>query len=126
MFKNKNKIISEINIVPYVDVMFVLLMIFMISAPLMIIEQSVELPKLGSSESSSLDDKVLYVDKGLKFHHNEEIVELDYINKEFKKDQVLRVGFDKNIEFGQVSEIMSTLYELGFSNVSIIFILKDS
>ena len=60
----KRKVISEINVVPYIDVMLVLLIIFMVTAPLLTQGIKVELPKAGAdpiADSSSLAPLILSV-----------------------------------------------------------------
>jgi len=63
--QSKRKVISEINVVPYIDVMLVLLIIFMVTAPLLTQGIKVELPKAGAepiADSSSLTPLILSVD----------------------------------------------------------------
>ncbi len=63
--QSKRKVISEINVVPYIDVMLVLLIIFMVTAPLLTQGIKVELPKAGAepiADSSSLIPLILSVD----------------------------------------------------------------
>tara|TARA_B100000959_G_scaffold287111_1_gene369413 strand:- start:7057 stop:7491 length:435 start_codon:yes stop_codon:yes gene_type:complete len=63
--QSKRKVISEINVVPYIDVMLVLLIIFMVTAPLLTQGIKVELPKAGAepiADSSNLTPLILSVD----------------------------------------------------------------
>ena len=59
--KAKNKLVAEINVVPYIDVMLVLLVVFMIAAPLLIQGVEVELPTTNSSPLNLSDNETLIV-----------------------------------------------------------------
>jgi biopolymer transport protein TolR len=58
---NKRKPIAEINVVPYIDVMLVLLVVFMVTAPLLMQGVKVELPKAPSTPMDNKDDEPLIV-----------------------------------------------------------------
>ena len=55
----KNRVISQINVTPFVDVMLVLLIVFMITAPLLTVGVSVDLPKTKASQLSSKGDPII-------------------------------------------------------------------
>ena len=55
----KNRIISQINVTPFVDVMLVLLIVFMITAPLLTVGVSVDLPKTKASQLNSKGDPII-------------------------------------------------------------------
>ena len=55
----KNKVISQINVTPFVDVMLVLLIVFMITAPLLTVGVSVDLPKTKASQLNSKGDPII-------------------------------------------------------------------
>ena len=56
---NKNKTISQINVTPFVDVMLVLLIVFMITAPLLTVGVSVDLPKTKAAQLNSKGDPIV-------------------------------------------------------------------
>ena len=58
MYK-KNRVISQINVTPFVDVMLVLLIVFMITAPLLTVGVSVDLPKTKASQLNSKGDPII-------------------------------------------------------------------
>ena len=55
----KNRVISQINVTPFVDVMLVLLIVFMITAPLLTVGVSVDLPKTKASQLNSKGDPII-------------------------------------------------------------------
>ena len=55
----KNRVISQINVTPFVDVMLVLLIVFMITAPLLTVGVSVDLPKTRASQLNSKGDPII-------------------------------------------------------------------
>ena len=59
--KRKSRVISEINVVPYIDVMLVLLVIFMITAPMLTQGVTVDLPKMASATIQSKDREPVIV-----------------------------------------------------------------
>src|ERR1700757_1928716 len=70
--KGKRKLLGEINVVPYIDVMLVLLIIFMITAPLLTQGVKVDLPKAGAEplEAQRLQPLVLSVDRAGRLYLN--------------------------------------------------------
>lgn len=81
-FSSKNKTyISEINVTPFVDVMLVLLIIFMVTAPMMIQGENVDLPESGSGNIAGESVKwVITITKEGEYFFNEEKVEIDYLS----------------------------------------------
>jgi biopolymer transport protein TolR len=57
--RKKNKAISQINVTPFVDVMLVLLIVFMITAPLLTVGVSVDLPKTKAAQLNSKGDPII-------------------------------------------------------------------
>ncbi len=72
--RRKNRMISEINVVPYIDVMLVLLIIFMVTAPLLSTGVAVELPKAAAEpmENDSEEPFVVTVDADGNFYINDD------------------------------------------------------
>tara|TARA_B100001758_G_C18410770_1_gene615516 strand:+ start:3177 stop:3575 length:399 start_codon:yes stop_codon:yes gene_type:complete len=125
---------SEINIVPYIDVMLVLLLVFMITTPLLYEGLDVDLP---STEGNDVDitkfEEPLIVEinsKGIirviqKDNFNEQVQEKDLadtiisIYKNKKIDKVYVKG-DKKIEYEKVIRLISILNEGGVENIGLI------
>ena len=119
----RQRVMSEINVTPMVDVMLVLLIIFMVSAPLLTVGVPIDLPQ---SQAKSLDqDKeplTLSVnDKGKVFLQNDEIGVDDLIVKlkaiaEARGGNEARIYVrgDKNVNYGTVMQVMGRLSAAGF------------
>ncbi|MDA0376951.1 MAG: protein TolR [Proteobacteria bacterium] len=124
-------LMSEINVTPFVDVMLVLLIVFMVSAPLLTVGVPVNLP---NSDADSLpDDKeplTLSINslgeifiQDTKIGFNELIPKLLAVSKN-RTDTRIYVRGDKNINYGRVMEIMGKLSGSGFSKVALLSEIK--
>jgi len=116
--------ISEINITPMVDVMLVLLIIFMITAPLLVAGVPVELPKTSAAKVSqpmivSLDaDGFVYIrDEQVT---TETLVPRLQALRETEGDTVVYVRGDKSRPYGEVMEILGRVGSSGYSRVSLL------
>jgi biopolymer transport protein TolR len=118
---------SEINVTPFVDVMLVLLIIFMVAAPLMNVGVPVELPKTTADPITGQDEPlVVTIDaKGdiylseTKFSA-EELVEKLRANQKEKPDQRIFVRGDKAIPYGKVMEVLGVLRAAGFVKAGLV------
>ena len=119
--------LSEINVTPFVDVMLVLLIIFMVTAPLLTVGVQVDLPE---SSADSLPEEqeplTLSINSKGEIFIQESQVEYDNIISKIlavsknRTDTRIYVRGDKNINYGRVLEIMGTLSGAGFSKVALI------
>ena len=118
---------SEINVTPFVDVMLVLLIVFMVTAPMLTVGVPVNLP---NSEADSLPDDqeplTLSINsKGetfiqdTKVAFNELVPKLLAISKN-RTDTRIYIRGDRNINYGRVMEIMGKLSGSGFSKVALL------
>ena len=118
---------SEINVTPFVDVMLVLLIVFMVPAPILTIGVPVNLP---NSEADSFPDDqeplTLSINsKGetfiqdTKVSFNELVPKLLAISKN-RTDTRIYIRGDRNINYGRVMEIMGKLSGSGFSKVALL------
>jgi biopolymer transport protein TolR len=125
----RRQVMSEINVTPMVDVMLVLLIIFMVSAPLLTVGVPIDLPQ---SQAKSLDqDKeplTLSVnDKGKVYLQNDEIG-LDDLVVKLKaiaetrggNDARIYVRGDKNVNYGAMMQVMGRLSSAGFHRVALV------
>ncbi len=118
---------SEINVTPMVDVMLVLLIVFMVAAPLLTVGVPVDLPKTAASRMVGQDEPlVISVDaEGKLFIHDTEIgierlaPRLAAITDN-KKDTRIFVRGDRSIPYGTVMEVMGRINEAGFTRVALI------
>ena len=118
---------SEINVTPFVDVMLVLLIIFMVAAPLMNVGVPVDLPKTSAEPITGQDEPlVVTIDaKGdiylgeTKYSAEDLVTKLRAVQKE-KPDQRIFVRGDKAINYGKVMEILGVLRSAGFPKAGLV------
>ncbi|MCH8035801.1 MAG: protein TolR [Proteobacteria bacterium] len=121
------KPLSEINVTPFVDVMLVLLIVFMITAPLMTVGVPVDLPKVkAKSIAEAVEPLVITVNaEGAIFIQDTE-VELENLVPRLaaitdnKPDTRIYLRGDKSINYGRVLEVMGTINVAGFTRVALV------
>ena len=133
-YRNRKKLLAEINIVPYIDVMLVLLLVFMITTPLLYQGLEVDLPTTEANEvdiSKFQEPLIVEINsEGVirvvqKDNFNEQVSEDDLANtiisiyKNKKIDKVYVKG-DKNIEYEKVIRLISLLNKGGVENIGLI------
>ena len=124
--------ISEINVTPFVDVMLVLLVIFMVTAPLLTVGVQVNLPKTKSSVIQGSDEPLaISIDAGGVIFIQETEVQLgslvarlDAIT-EMNKDIRIFVRGDRKVEYGKVLALMGKIQSAGFERVALVAELPE-
>src|SRR5271169_593161 len=119
--------LSEINVTPLVDVMLVLLIIFMVTAPLMTSGVSVDLPKTDAKPLNS-DSQPLTVSidaKGQIFLQDQQLQLSELVTKlqaiaQNNQDRRIFVRGDKDLPYGRIMEIMGTITQGGFTRVALL------
>jgi biopolymer transport protein TolR len=119
--------LAEINVTPLVDVMLVLLIIFMVTAPLMSTAVNVDLPKVNATPVNQ-DSEPLNVSvnqQGDVFLQDTQIELADLITKlqaiaKDQKDRRIFVRGDKGNSYGRMLEVMSTIIQGGYTKVSLL------
>jgi len=126
--KGKRGAISDINVTPLVDVMLVLLVIFMITAPLMLNGINLDLPKTKEVNPLNLTTEQVVVsltlsnelflgkDKVLK----SEIIKLIKLKFKEAKSDVIYLRADFGIKYGAVAKLMSFLKSSGISKIALV------
>ena len=130
--KHKHKLVAEINVVPYIDVTLVLMVIFMITAPLLMQGVKVELPVANSAPIESeerdpfivsvKDDGTYWVDeKGINQPKSLSLVK-DRVAKILRQqpETPMLVWGDKEVDYGSVVNLMSELQRAGASSVGLV------
>jgi len=124
---NKKGFVSEINVTPFVDVMLVLLIIFMVTAPLMTQGLDVELPQTEtvSALPSDKDHLILTIDKNGKMMLDDYVVteqdlpgHLERLVKKQNKQLFLRA--DTNVAYGKVVNAMGIIKGAGIDNLGVL------
>jgi biopolymer transport protein TolR len=118
---------SEINVTPFVDVMLVLLIIFMVTAPLMTVGVPVDLPK---TQASTLNEKTepltVSITTDGKIFIQETAVELETLVAKLhaitdaKPDTRIYIRGDQSIAYGRIMEVMGVLSTAGFNKVALL------
>lgn len=129
----KRKQMAEINVVPYIDVMLVLLVIFMVTAPLLMQGVKVDLPKAPSSPMNKKDDEPVivsvkqdgtyYINLGGEQEVARPLKEItDTVSKVLrqKPDTTILVWGDTKVEYGVVVSLMTQLQGAGAPSVGLV------
>ncbi|HUC63241.1 MAG TPA: protein TolR [Alphaproteobacteria bacterium] len=118
---------SEINVTPMVDVMLVLLVIFMVTAPLLSVGVPVDLPKTSAAPITGQDEPLVVTvnAKGDVYLQNSE-VPLDQLAARLKAitvnkpDQRIFVKGDKALNYGRIMEVMGVIDQGGFKHLALV------
>ena len=118
---------SEINVTPFVDVMLVLLIVFMVTAPLLTVGVPVDLPKT-KAQPLSQDREPLSVSfrsSGRIYLQNtpvpeEELVPKLTANATNGYDQRIFVRGDQSVDYGRVMEVMALISSAGFTHIGLV------
>jgi biopolymer transport protein TolR len=118
---------SDINVTPLVDVMLVLLIIFMITAPMLTVGVPVDLPKTQAAKmNDQIEPLMISVDaEGKTYFHDQELNISIIIQKLSEAsvgnpDTKIYVRGDKKLAYGQIMEVMGAIAAAGFTKVSLI------
>ncbi len=122
-----DQLMSEINVTPFVDVMLVLLIIFMVTAPMMVQGVDVELPTATSEALPSNEEHlIISIDNDLKVYINDMEVSAAFLTE--KLDAVLEnldkksvyLKADKQVPYGVVVNVMSQIKKAGIESLGMI------
>ena len=131
--RHKRRLVAEINVVPYIDVMLVLLIVFMVTAPLLMQGVKVELPQAPSAPLENKDQEPLivsikadgsyYLDLGNGKNIQETlpaiIEKVTKVLRQQPKTPVLVWG-DARVNYGEVVTLMSELQNAGAPSVGLV------
>lgn len=120
--QRKRQALSEINVTPFVDVMLVLLIIFMVTAPLMQQGVDVELPQAEGQKMSPAERVNITIAKDGRIYMDKSSVTLDTLKArlsgESEKEVFLRA--DKEVPYGRVVIVMGALKEMGVEKLGMV------
>jgi biopolymer transport protein TolR len=118
---------SEINVTPLVDVMLVLLVVFMVAAPLLTIGVPVDLPRTAAPPiTDPKEPLVISIDGAGQIFIEDAVIQTEGLVPRLQAitdnnpDALLYVRADKSIDYGRVLEVMSLVSSAGFRKVSLI------
>jgi biopolymer transport protein TolR len=128
----RKSVMSEINVTPFVDVMLVLLIIFMVAAPLLQVGVPIELPQAkGKQLESNKEPLAISVKADGSVFIGETAVALDEIAPKLKAiakngyDEQIFVRGDKGVAYGTVMRVMGRISAGGFRKVSLVTEVED-
>ena len=124
---NNNSFMSDINVTPFVDVMLVLLIIFMVTAPMMMQGVNVSLPQTTSESLPSKENHIVVtVDSNNLVYINDCHVTLDFLKEklikifEGRSDREVYLRADKGIPYGLVVRVMSEIKGAGIERLGMV------
>ena len=123
--KSTQSSLSEINMVPFIDVVLVLLIIFMITAPILQSGIEVDVPKTHTVKEITQQRLVVTMDKNQLLYLGNDPLNIpqlaDKIKKQSKSQKdVIYLRADETVPFGAFCTIIDTLRQSGISNISIV------
>jgi biopolymer transport protein TolR len=130
--RHKRRLNAEINVVPYIDVMLVLLVIFMVTAPLLTQGIDVQLPQTNSEAMPQEEEPVTFsVDRSGRFFldigqsSSTPLADADVVSRvgavlRQKPQTMILVRADQGVDYGQVVKGMSLLQQAGASKIGFV------
>lgn len=130
--RKKRKPMSDINVVPYIDVMLVLLIIFMVTAPMLMQGVKVDLPDASADPVENQDSEpvIVSVDAAGQLYINlgneKQVLSLPSIKEKVaavmrrKKDTPILIWGDRAVPYGEVVTVMVALQEAGAPSVGLV------
>ena len=122
----RGRTLSEINVTPFVDVVLVLLIIFMITAPVLQSGIEVAVPKTKTVKEVTEERVVISIDRSQRVFLGNEPININQIGERLRQKirdpehQSLYVRADENVPFGAFATVMDAVKQAGIVNVSIV------
>ena len=118
--------LSEINMVPFIDVVLVLLIIFMITAPILQSGIDVDVPKTKTVKELTEARMVVTIDRGQRVYLNDKPVNIHDIGQQVvaqsrnPKTQAVYLRCDESVPFGSWATVVDALRQAGIQNISVV------
>ena len=125
-FKRQYRPMADINVTNLVDVVLVLLIVFMISAPMMQAGVEIDLPKASESPRDVSAGIVISIDKEQQIYIDQYKIPLEQFEsrlktiREVKKFRPIFIRADKSVPYGTVIELMARIKKMGIENVGLV------
>lgn len=119
---------AEINVTPFIDVMLVLLIIFMVAAPLATVDMKVDLPQSAAKPMPRSDDKPVFItlksDLTLALGNETTdasrfAADLDGMTEGNKQTRIL-LRADKTVDYGALMDLMNRIQQAGYSKIALV------
>ena len=127
METNTDRLMSDINVTPFVDVMLVLLVIFMVTAPMMMQGVDVALPEATAKPLvTQKENLVITIDKEQHIHINDFAVESDFLKEKLSKilenqsDREVYFRADQSVPYGVVAKVMADIKAAGVEKLGMV------
>ena len=124
---DNDQLMSEINVTPFVDVMLVLLIIFMVAAPMMVQGVNVDLPKASTKPlKANQENLVVSIDNERKVYINNQLVNVEYLAEkltnimETLETKNVYLKADKRVPYGVVINVVSKIKHAGVDSIGMI------
>jgi biopolymer transport protein TolR len=121
-----NRALADINVTPFVDVVLVLLIIFMVTAPILQSGIEVSVPKTKTVKEISQERLVITIDKQQRVFLGNDAININEIADRLHsrvrdpQNQVIYLRADENVPFGSFAAVMDSVKQSGITNVSIV------
>jgi biopolymer transport protein TolR len=118
--------LSEINMVPFIDVVLVLLIIFMITAPILQSGIDVDVPKTKTVAEMTQVRMVVTIDRGQRVYLNDKPVNIHELGQQIKaqsknpQQQAVYLRCDETVPFGSWATVVDALRQSGITNISVV------
>ena len=123
----KNNPISDINVTPLVDVMLVLLIVFMVTAPLLTVGVPIELPKTVAKQMTDDNEPLtITIDKNSKIYIQEMEIDFDDLTEKLEAigqnnfDQKIYINGDKDISYEVLMRVMAKISSSGYTSIGLV------
>ena len=123
----KNNPISDINVTPLVDVMLVLLIVFMVTAPLLTVGVPIELPKTSAKQMTDDNEPLtITIDKNSKIYIQEMEIDFDDLTEKLEAigqnnfDQKIYINGDKDISYEVLMKVMAKISSSGYTSIGLV------
>lgn len=133
MARNSRMVLSEINVTPFVDVMLVLLIIFMVTAPMMQQGLEVELPETANSGVATTDEPfILSINKNRSLSAGGAQIKMTELKTKLnaifatRQNKQIYIQADKAVDYGVVAEAMGEIRAAGIYQIGLITLPKSS
>ena len=122
-----NSPITDINVTPLVDVMLVLLIVFMVTAPLLTVGVPIELPKTAAKQMTDESEPLtITIDKNSKIYIQELEVDFDELTEKLEAigqsnyDQKIYINGDKDISYEVLMKVMAKINSSGYTSIGLV------
>ena len=122
-----NSPISDINVTPLVDVMLVLLIVFMVTAPLLTVGVPIELPKTTAKQMTDENEPLtITIDKNSRIYIQELEIDFDELTEKLEAigqsnyDQKIYINGDKDISYEVLMKVMAKINSSGYTSIGLV------